>query len=74
MTTVMMMIGNIEYTNAWVYPAQEGTLTYDTLSFVFLVIFVLLMPILLINLLVSEIFFLAFFILLNSVNCNYTKL
>ena len=52
-TTNVMMLGSIEYTDNWVLPYTSGTMMYQGISFVMLIVFILLMPILLINLLVS---------------------
>jgi hypothetical protein len=48
-----MMLGSIEYLENWVYPLTEGNMSFTSLNFIMLMIFVFLMPILLINLLVS---------------------
>ena len=53
MTTFMMMVGTIDYRDSWVVPHSEGHLHFNSLAFIFLSAFVLLMPILLMNLLVS---------------------
>ena len=51
-----MMLGNIEYINNWVHPYHSGLHTDQTVSFIMLMLFILLMPILLINLLVRVYF------------------
>ena len=54
-TTVVMMTGTIEYVDNWLQPLQSDSLMYSTLSFVVLLLFLLLVPILLVNLLVSDV-------------------
>ena len=56
MTVCVMMLTNIQYMTIWVEPATDednGTLHFATLSFVVLAVFILFMPILLMNLLVN---------------------
>lgn len=54
-TTVVMMTGTIEYVDNWLQPLQDESLMYATLSFVVLILFLLLVPILLVNLLVRDV-------------------
>ncbi|KAI0228466.1 Transient receptor potential cation channel subfamily A member 1 [Lamellibrachia satsuma] len=51
-TTVIMMLGNINYVDTWVLPSTHGGLQYN-IAYVMLLVFVLFMPILLINLLIG---------------------
>ena len=50
-TTIIMMLGNIEYVDNWVTPYAESTMSHK-ISFGLLIVFVLYMPIIVINLLV----------------------
>ena len=55
MRTFIMMLGEIDYIPIFLDPQEDGSarpLHYGALPFIFLVVFVLLMPILLMNLLV----------------------
>lgn len=54
-STLVMMLGSIEYVDTWVQPHVDGTLSFVNLNFIVLIIFICLMPILLINLLVSNV-------------------
>ena len=47
-----MMTGSIEYVSNWIEPYHGDDLVYQTLTFIMLILFVLLIPILLVNLLV----------------------
>ena len=49
-----MMLGNIDYRDVWVVPLSDSELPNAPMAFIMLVIFILLMPILLINLLVRK--------------------
>ena len=49
-----MMMGSVEYIDNWVLPYIEATHSYPLLSFLMLLIFILFVPILLINLMVRE--------------------
>jgi hypothetical protein len=52
-----MMLGEIDFINTYIEPLEDGdprTMHFDWLTFAFLILFILLMPILLMNLLVSE--------------------
>ncbi len=56
MTTKVMMLGSIEYIDAWVTPLynkDESSLEFSSLAYIMLALFIILMPILLMNLLVS---------------------
>ncbi len=61
-TVSVMMLGSIEYIDTWVSPlvhddssaVEADTLQSTPLSYIMLAIFILLMPILLMNLLVSK--------------------
>jgi len=55
-SSVMAMIGDISYTDTFVKPHNDtdpNTLRFEVLAFLIMSIFLLLMPILLMNLLVS---------------------
>merc|ERR1712043_133138 len=52
-TTVVMMLGGIEYVDSWILPYTEQSSVYPALSFLMLTCFILLMPVLLINLLIG---------------------
>ena len=57
MRTFVMMLGEIDYIPTYVEPLEDGdpnTMRFGTVTFLFLIVFILLMPILLMNLLVSE--------------------
>ena len=59
MTSSVMMLGSMEYVNIWVDPVFDDTkdpLMFANLSFVMLGLFIILIPILLMNLLVSGIY------------------
>lgn len=49
----MMMVGEIEFVENWIEPLNEDELEWPYLNFLMLLLFVVLMPILFINLLVS---------------------
>ncbi len=54
MSTVVMMIGSVEYIDNWINPLFNGNAMLVAMRFIMLCIFIFLMPILLINLLVSD--------------------
>lgn len=53
MTSAVMMLGSIDYQQVWVDADYKGTLPNKTLNYMFLAFFILIMPILLINLLIG---------------------
>ncbi|KAJ6663961.1 hypothetical protein lerEdw1_008915 [Lerista edwardsae] len=53
MQTFAMMLGDINYREAFLEPLMDNTLPYPFLSYIILVIFTLLIPILLMNLLIG---------------------
>jgi len=53
MSTSIMMLGNIDFLDVWIIPFSQSELPYPSLTFFMLLLFVLFMPILLINLMVS---------------------
>jgi uncharacterized membrane protein YidH (DUF202 family) len=53
MSAVVMMMGDWQFVQTYGVPYVNGQLYYPTLNFIFLILFIILMPILFINLLVS---------------------
>ena len=52
-SSVVMMMGDWQFVQTYAMPYANGTLYYPTLNFIFLILFILLMPILFINLLIG---------------------
>lgn len=57
MQTFVMMVGELNYQNNFLEPYMNNDLPFGFLTYFIFVAFVLLMPILLVNLLVSSSFF-----------------
>lgn len=72
-TTAVMMTGSIEYIGNWMDPYYRNDLSFQTLTFIMLVVFILLIPILLVNLLVSVIKYLDHCVLARMFGALYPR-